>query len=141
MAARGAQGIQSVQGIQGEPGKDAAATDVRMNGKSITADGVANIPIASYTQEGVTKYDPYGGLATNTRGLAIQPGTNSQIDNRNATYYPITADSHLDYAVKAAMCDGKGAAWTAEEQAAARKRMGINAAIDAKLGVIENGTY
>ena len=47
----------------------------------------------------------------------------------------------LDYAVKAAMCDGEGAAWTAAEQAAARERMGIDDAIDAKLGVIENGAY
>lgn len=45
-----------------------------------------------------------------------------QIDNRSA-YYPITS-SNIDYAVKAAMCDGKGAAWTEEEQAAARARMG-----------------
>lgn len=39
------------------------------------------------------------------------------------------------------MCDNKGAEWTAVEQAAARERMGIDAAIDAKLGVIENGSY
>ena len=32
---------------------------------------------------------------------------------------------NLDYAVKAAMCDGKGATWTADEQAAARERIGI----------------
>ena len=32
--------------------------------------------------------------------------------------------SNFDYAVKAAMCDGKGATWTAEEQASARDRMG-----------------
>lgn len=39
------------------------------------------------------------------------------------------------------MCDGKGAAWTDAEKSAARKRMGVDSAIDAKLGVIENGTY
>lgn len=32
----------------------------------------------------------------------------------------------LDYAVKAAMCDGKGAAWSEDEQASARERIGIN---------------
>lgn len=32
----------------------------------------------------------------------------------------------LDYAVKAAMCDGKGAVWTSDERAAARDRMGID---------------
>lgn len=36
---------------------------------------------------------------------------------------PISVNN-LDYAVKAAMCDGKGVAWTAEEQAAARERLG-----------------
>ena len=35
--------------------------------------------------------------------------------------------------VKAAMCDGKGAAWTAEEQAAARERMGIISEDDFEL--------
>lgn len=33
------------------------------------------------------------------------------------------------------MCDGKGAAWTAAEQAAARERMGVDAAIDAKADI------
>ena len=34
--------------------------------------------------------------------------------------------TNLDYAVKAAMCDGKGAAWTDAEQKAARERMGLD---------------
>lgn len=97
-----------------------------MNGKSITADGMADIPLASTTQEGVTKYDPYGGLSDTERGWGITPASNSQINARNASHFAITADSHLDYAVKAAMCDGKGAAWTPSEQAAAKKRMGIS---------------
>lgn len=102
-----------------------AATDVRIAGKSITADGVADIPVASTTQEGVTKYDPYGGLLIADRGCGISPASKTQIDNRNASHFPIVADSQLDYAVKAAMCDGKGEAWTTEEQVAARERMGI----------------
>lgn len=123
--AAGPQGEKGEKGDPGAPGSDAAATDVRMNGKSITADGVADIPIASTTQEGVTKYDPYGGMSDTERGWGITPASNTQINNRNASHFAITADSHLDYAVKAAMCDGKGAAWTAEEQVAAKKRMGI----------------
>lgn len=156
---KGEQGIQGIQGAKGEPGpqgpagakgdpgtpgepgSDAQATDVRMEGKSITADGVADIPLASTTQEGVTKYDPYGGLSATERGWGITPASNAQINSRNASHFAIVADSHLDYAVKVAMCDGKGAAWTAAEQAAARERMGIDDAIDAKLGVIENGSY
>ena len=123
--AAGSQGEKGEKGDPGAPGSDAAATDVRINGKSITADGVANIPFASTTQEGVTKYDPYGGISSTERGWGITPASNTQINNRNASHFAITADSHLDYAVKAAMCDGNGAAWTAAEQAAAKKRMGI----------------
>lgn len=105
---------------------DTVGTDVRIAGTSITVDGVADIPLASTTQEGVTKYDPYGGLSNTERGWGIVPAENSQINARNASHFAITSDSHLDYAVKAAMCDGKGAAWTAAEQAAARERMGID---------------
>lgn len=122
---QGPAGAKGDKGDAGAPGSDAQATDVRIAGKSITADGVADIPIASTTQEGVTKYDPYGGMSDTERGWGITPASNTQINNRNASHFAITADSHLDYAVKAAMCDGKGAAWTAAEQAAAKKRMGI----------------
>lgn len=137
----GPQGPKGEPGAPGSPGSDAAATDVCINGKSITEDGLADIPMASTTQEGATKYDPYGGLSATKRGWGITPASNTQINSRNASHFAIVADSHLDYAVKAAMCDGEGAAWTAAEQAAARSRMGIDAAIDAKLGVIENGSY
>lgn len=123
---QGPAGAKGDPGTPGEPGSDAQATDVRLNGKSITADGVADIPLASTTQEGVTKYDPYGGLSDTEKGWGITPASNSQINARNASHFAITADSHLDYAVKAAMCDGKGAAWTPSEQAAAKKRMGIS---------------
>ncbi len=46
----------------------------------------------------------------------------------NITSYdclPIVS-TNLDYAIKSAICDGKGAAWTADEQKAARKRIGVN---------------
>ena len=47
----------------------------------------------------------------------------SQIDGRSTNYNSIVP-SKLDYAVKAAMCDGKGAAWTDAERIAALLRMG-----------------
>lgn len=122
----GPAGAKGDPGEPGAPGSDAAATDVRLNGKSVTADGVADIPRASTTQEGVTKYDPHGGLSATERGWGITPASNTQINSRNASHFAIVADSHIDYAVKAAMCDGKGAAWTPSEQAAAKKRMGIS---------------
>ena len=102
--------------------------DVRMHGASITADGVADIPTVAQNSGayGVVKL---GGNSTGLRingigELAVVDANHSAIDKRAGGSYPITTQ-HFDYAVKAAMCDGKGAAWTAAEQAAAKKRMGI----------------
>lgn len=108
---------------------DTVGTDVRIAGTSITVDGVADIPAA------VQGNGTYGvvKLAGNSNGLRINgigelsvvDANHSVIDNRAAGSYPITTNG-FDYAVKAAMCDGKGEAWTDEEQAAAKERMGID---------------
>lgn len=140
----GPQGPKGEPGKDGAPGSDAQATDVRIAGTSITADGVADIPLASWTVPGVVKVDNYyggysSGLFSSDGRLFVNTADNASITARSLRQN-IDA-SNLDYAVKAAMCDGNGAAWTAAEQAAARSRMGIDAAIDAKLGVIENGSY
>lgn len=80
--------------------------DVQMGGTSVLADGVANVPIASVTN-----------IDSRASKSVITPG-------------------NIDYAVKAAMCDGKGAAWTASEQKAARERIGM----DGKYVLIEETT-
>lgn len=145
VAARGTQGIQGepgpkgdqgpagAKGDPGEPGSDAAATDVRIAGKSITADSVADIPAAAQSSGayGVVKMGGYSsGLRINGIGeIAIVDANNPVISNRANGSYPITTQG-FDYAVKAAMCDGKGAAWTAAEQAAARKRMGFGDSLE-----------
>ena len=97
-------------------------TDVQINNTSIVSNGVATIPLASNAQAGVVK--PYSGsFNVGTEFLSINNPAESKIDEREADV-AVTC-SRLDYAVKAAMCDGKGAAWTAEEQAAARRRLNI----------------
>lgn len=96
--------------------------DVRMHGASITKDGVADIPLAKYNTPGVCGIGT--GLLLNSAGtIRVQDPATAYVDARK-TSQAVTC-SKLDYAVKAAMCDGQGAAWTATEQAAARKRMGI----------------
>lgn len=145
--ATGPQGPKGDPGAPGSPGSDAAATDVRIAGKSITADGVADIPIGGNVV-GVVKsgqgiiIDSNGAIHTKTAmNAAISARTANDKYDISENGRSVISPSHLDYAVKAAMCDGKGAAWTSADQAAARRRMGVNSAIDAKLGVIENGTY
>ena len=98
-------------------------TDVQINNTSIVSNGVATIPLASNEQAGVIK--PYNGsFHIGTEFLSINNPTESKIDEREADV-AVTC-SRLDYAVKAAMCDGKGAAWTDTEKTAAKKRMGID---------------
>lgn len=81
--------------------------DVQINGATILRDGVANVQLSS-------------GL-THNAALGIATPTTEQISGRNPAV-AITG-AMLDSGVKSAMCDGKGPAWTAEEQAAARDRM------------------
>lgn len=144
----GPQGPKGEPGAPGSPGSDAAATDVRLNGKSITMNGVADIPAAVGNEDDPRK-NSYGavknrgvsfGIFFHKDGICTAAAATNEIDSRKNHFKPIPP-AMLDYAVKVAMCDGKGAAWTAAEQAAARERMGIDDAIDAKLGVIENGSY
>lgn len=104
--------------------------DVQLAGTSIVEDGVANIPKAGYNQYGVVKTNTNFGTAVGGDGqLYLAKATDGDIDTRNAStqgseYKPITPNN-LDHAVKAALCDGEGTAWTANEQKAARERMGI----------------
>ena len=74
-------------------------------GKAVMSPGV-------WTDDALQLVEP-GNFGINYR----KPATSNGFGAINTT--------NLDYAVKAAMCDGKGAAWTADEQAAARERMGI----------------
>lgn len=109
-----------------------ANLDVQINGESIVKDGVAEIPLCTDSNTpGLISIDPYvtnGGLyrANPKSGLIrINKATDDMISKRSNGYCPIVPNN-LDYAVKAAMCDGKGAAWTADEQAAGRERIGID---------------
>ena len=103
-----------------------ANLDVQINGKSIVENGIAEIPVASNHGFGVTSI--YGGYGLEILGnkMLLKQIVTTDIDTRNERSFNAVNVSNLDYAVKAAMCDGKGAAWTAEEQAAARERMGID---------------
>ena len=112
---------------------DCANLDVRINGESIVQNGVAEIPIAYRDNVfGVVKTIPYEfwgtgvGASSNDGQLRLYPASENNIDARQKINRSPISVNNLDYAVKAAMCDGKGAVWTAKEQAAARERMGID---------------
>lgn len=135
--APGPKGDTGATGPQGDPGTDASVTaeniqaalgyapvkDVQVAGSSVLDGGVAKVPIATKQTNGVSRPDFYGIGLSRAGILYIQNTTNTNITKRISSA-PLTA-YNLDYAVKAAMCDGKGAAWTEAEQKAARERMGI----------------
>lgn len=110
--------------------------DVRINGESIVQDGVAEIPISSHDTLGLVYTDNSAGGYTT--GLMNQQGrlkvNTASIDDVNKRRLRKEIDcSNFDYAVKAAMCDGKGAAWTADEQKAAKERIGVIKRYDVDL--------
>lgn len=106
--------------------------DIQINGQSIVKDGVAEIPIGTRTQLGIVIANGQGVRVSDSGTIFSEYAPPSMIDKRNY-YYQCITPKFLDYAVKAAMCDGKGAAWTAEEQAAARERMGVISEDDFEL--------
>lgn len=127
---QGPAGVKGDKGDAGAPGKDgsdATATDVQIDGTSVTSNGVASIPKAGAGELGVVRVDRNGknGISLGADGEAkVNPASDALISARSGVR-PVTA-SNVDFAVKAAMCDGKGAAWTAAEQAAAKKRIGLD---------------
>ena len=112
--------------------------DVRIAGESIVQDGVAEIPVASDNVSGVIKnyYNSFSsGLDMRYGTIKLVTASENYIKSRSGYSFPLVP-STLDYAVKSAMsapiADTAGMvdgvyhypAWTADEQAAARERMG-----------------
>ncbi|MGM9601787.1 MAG: collagen-like protein [Faecousia sp.] len=94
--------------------------DVQIDGQSVVGDGVATIPFASKTQPGVMMVsNSYGALVSN--GMLIPDGRATATHNRVNAFMTY---ARIDTAVKYAMCDGIGDAWTDEYRIAALLRMG-----------------
>lgn len=150
---KGPKGDPGATGPQGAPGSDASVTadniqaalgytpvkDVQVAGASVMVDGVAKVPIAQAAAPGVvsvlTPQD--SGIWNDGGSLKISYATDAEISSRTGTRKAIVC-ANMDYALKAAMCDGKGAAWTANEQKAARERMGIDKAYELIEAIVLN---
>lgn len=137
----GPKGDTGATGPQGAPGSDASVTaeniqaalgytpvkDVQVAGSSVLDSGVAMVPIAQADAPGVVSIlSPQdSGIWNDNGSLKISYATDTEISSRLGNRKTIVC-SNMDYAVKAAMCDGKGAAWTDVEQKAAQERLGID---------------
>lgn len=154
MGIQGLQGPRGEKGPKGEPGEhgsDASVTaeniqaalgytpvkDVQVAGSSVMADGVANVPNVLCIRDdgslGVvnppqnTMWTGLIGILGNTGRINLASASTQTIDARGSQ---IIIGTVLDYAVKAALCDGKGAAWTDAERLAALARMGCTVGDD-----------
>lgn len=138
--AKGDKGDPGGQGLKGDPGSDANVTaeniqsalgyapvkDVQVAGASVMADGVANVPVASKSNAGAIKIGNGLGIVDGAAYISDAYEGAMNLRRGNTAITPAV----MDYAVKAAMCDGKGAAWTSAEQKAARERMGVDKAYE-----------
>ena len=86
-------------------------------------DYVKNTDYADNSKFGVVKTNNNYGIQTENGVLYIRRATEPEIKTRHQ-WAPITPNN-LDLALKIAMCDGVGEAWTDEEKAGAKTRMGI----------------
>lgn len=98
-----------------------SSLDIQIDGQSIVKDGVAEIPVGQWDKYSLFKVG--SGINVIDGRIYPLPADDNRLSDRE-WYSPITAGI-LDKSVKCAMTDGKGAAWTAEEQVNARERMGI----------------
>ena len=112
------------------PSGGGAVDDVQVNGTSVVDGRVASIPLVNNKgAAGVVKLDTYSPFIFNAGALRLANADESELTNPRygfSTNRVITA-SNYRLAVKLAMCDGKGEAWSVEEQAAARERIGLTA--------------
>ena len=104
----------------------APVKDVQVAGTSVMTDGVANVPMASKSNAGAIKIGNGLGIINGAAFISDAYEGAMNLRRGNIAITPAV----MDYAVKAAMCDGKGAAWTAAEQNAARERMGVDKAYE-----------
>lgn len=103
--------------------------DVQIAGTSVLADGVVNVPIANEATFGVIKPYTWTGIRIDTIGrLGLFASSETHITNRQST--TAITPTNYDYAVKAAMCDGKGAAWADVERISALLRLGCTVGDD-----------
>lgn len=103
---------------------------IELEAKTDLSDYIKNTDYATATKAGVLKagYNIYGLLMLGSGEIAINPATNTEIDEKSTNMRKPITPSNLDYAVKKALADSKLAetvdAWTDEEKAAARLLLG-----------------
>ena len=136
-----------------KPDLSGLVKDVLVNGESAVSNGVATIPVSNGSKPGlVNGATTYNSNVSTSGYIRCTINTLAQYNNRdNQAFVGKGTLENIKYdVVKRALSDGKGAAWTVEEQTAARTRMGAVSATDVStaitealstIGVAEEGSY
>lgn len=75
----------------GEAGGGGDISDVQVNGQSVVTNGVANVPVASYNNFGVSKIDSSGGVSISSSGfLQTAKPSNNEIKAGSNNYKVVT---------------------------------------------------
>ena len=90
-----------------------------------------NLPAATYNTKGAIKLNADKGVAIDNASDLVVTNVSEGIINQRLThpyrqFRALTVDG-IDYAVKQALCDGKGAPYTEAEKKSARERIGAEA--------------
>ena len=130
---RGPMGIQGLQGPRGEKGpKGDPGTDASVTAENIqSALGYTPVKDVQEDAPGVVSIlsAQDSGIWNDNGSLKISYATDAEISGRTGRRKTIVC-ANMDYAMKAALCDGKGAAWTNAERLAALARMGCTVGDD-----------
>ena len=125
--------VDSTLSVEGQAA-DAKATGDALSSKLTEPDGLA---VGKYFR--ISAIDEAGHAVLEAVDLPSAPVQDVQIDGESIVTDGIANVSKYD-TVKAAMCDGKGAAWTSDEQKAARERMGLPGDYELIEEIICDGT-
>lgn len=110
---------------------------------AIDANGVVNIPLANTSKPGVVMVNPIYGIrmgATGEKYVVINRAIPEDIDSKSSEFKPIVP-ANLEYATKKALTNIKTTTWSAEEQAAAQKTLGVDKPIEInknRINILEN---
>ena len=121
-----------------------AIGDVQVNGTSVISNGVANVPVASNTDYGVVKVQPYNGLEQNFAGyLQTAEASSAEIKSGTAHFKPIvpvTQEKSVFYGLAKAAGDTTQSQsnntvgiYTNEAKIAIQEMIGIPGSVDVTI--------
>lgn len=107
---------------------DNLVTDVQINGTSVVANGVGNIPLATNDAVGVSKANQAFGTYMSNTTMCVWKAADSDITSKTQNYKPIVP-ANLEKAIMEGLGNYSGTAWTDAYKTKARNTIGATQAV------------